>query len=135
MLKYTAIILRKLLLLTLHLRLVRSKQFPDLVLKLANGPSVPDDQVTELLLGCRFLDAEKYFCMSYAQKSDFEVMLNLCRKTEKTEIIGHRSAFLPYPVSHLLLRQAAFLDESLIAEIHFNRIEILPLDVLHDSHF
>ena len=61
-------------------------------------------------------------------------MLNLCRKLEKAEIIGDGSTLLSYPVGHLLLCEIAFLDQSLIAEGHLNRVQILPLDILHDGH-
>ena len=61
-------------------------------------------------------------------------MLNLCRKLEKTEIIGDGSTLLSHPVGHLLLGEIALLNKSLIAESHLDRVQILPLDILHNGH-
>ena len=72
--------------------------------------------------------------MTYRKEADFEVVLDLCRELQQAEVVGHRRTLLADPCGHLLLGEAAFLDEPLIAQSHFDRVEVLTLDVLHDSH-
>ena len=62
-------------------------------------------------------------------------MLNLCRQLEKTQEVGDRSTFLAHSECHLLLSEIALFYKPLIAHCHFDRVKVLPLDILDDSHF
>ena len=72
--------------------------------------------------------------MARTQQADLNVVLYFGGKLEKAYGVGYRRPFLAYPVGKHILGEAALVDESLIAQRKLNRVEILPLDILHDSH-
>ena len=72
--------------------------------------------------------------MADAHQAHLQVVLDLGGKLEEAELVGDRGALLAHAVGHLLLGEAAFLHEALVAEGHFDRIQVLALDVLDDGH-
>ena len=72
--------------------------------------------------------------MPDVDKAQLEVVLDLGGETQQAEIVGHGSALLADALRHLLLRQAALVDQALVTEGGLDRVEVLPLHVLHDRH-
>ena len=72
--------------------------------------------------------------MSHADLSDLEVVLHLCRQFQQTKVVCDGGPFLADPLGHLLLGQVALVNQPLVAHRHFNRVEVLSLDVFHNRH-
>ena len=56
------------------------------------------------------------------------------RKFKQPEVIGYGRAFFAYSFAERVLRQVTLVDQPLKAQRDFDRIEVLPLNVLDDGH-
>ena len=72
--------------------------------------------------------------MAHRYEPLLESELHLVGECEQTHVVRYRGAFLSHLVGHLLLRQAALVDQALHAERYLYGVEVLPLDVLHEGH-
>ena len=72
--------------------------------------------------------------MADAHQAHLQVVLDFGGEFEEPELVRHGGALLSHAVRHLLLRQAAFLHQALVAHRHLDRIQVLALDVLDDGH-
>ena len=73
--------------------------------------------------------------MSHGYLSVSDAYLDLCRKLEQSEVVGHGCPFLTDFIGHGILCQVAFVNEPLKTQRDFYRIQVFSLDVLNDGHF
>ncbi len=72
--------------------------------------------------------------MSHRDHLAVQCALHLGRQLQKPDVVRNRRPFLPDPFGEPLLGQSALVDEPLQRQRHFDRPQILPLDVLDQSH-
>ena len=67
-------------------------------------------------------------------QSLFECQLDLVGQFEQAQKIGDRRALLTHLFGERVLRKPALVDEPLHSQRDFDRVEVLPLDILHEGH-
>ena len=67
-------------------------------------------------------------------ESLFECQLDLVGQFEQAQKIGDRRALLTHLFGERVLRKPTLVDEPLHSQRDFDRVEVLPLDVLHQRH-
>ena len=82
----------------------------------------------------RVLDREQCTCVPHIDLLILQPHLYLGWELQKAEIIGNRRPLLADTLAQLFLRQAVTVDQLLVSQGYFYRVQIFALDILDQSH-
>ena len=103
-------------------------------LHLSHRPSVLQGLLEDLELQRRAVEGEEGAGVAHVDFLFLQGHLHLCRELQQAEVVGDGRAAFPHALRHLLLCHACLFEQVLIGQGYFDGVEVLALDVLHESH-